>query len=173
MVIIFTGPIGSGKTTQLEEWVKTRKNIAGILMPVLEGERHLYSIYSRKLVPVEIREESSSDEIIKIGKFNFSKKVFDWGNKEILTGPEENNTIIIDEIGPLELEKAGFYYSLKHILDNKDKLRNMNLILVIREGMVEQITNYFNIDEYRSVSSAGGIKSLLYEIDVKTKTDSI
>ncbi|MCK5005634.1 MAG: hypothetical protein KAS21_11115, partial [Candidatus Aminicenantes bacterium] len=100
MVIIFTGPIGSGKTTQLEEWVKTQNNIAGILMPVLEGERHLYSIYSRKLVPVEIREEASSDEIIKIGKFKFSKKVFDWGNKEILSGFEENNSIIIDEIGP-------------------------------------------------------------------------
>ncbi|MCK4890306.1 MAG: hypothetical protein KAS97_10270 [Candidatus Aminicenantes bacterium] len=173
MVIIFTGPIGSGKTTQLEEWVKTQNNIAGILMPVLEGERHLYSIYSRKLVPVEIREEASSDEIIKIGKFKFSKKVFDWGNKEILSGFEENNSIIIDEIGPLEMDGKGFALSLKKILGNRKNLSETVLILVVREGMVEQITKHFNINEYSSVSSAGGIKSLLNEIDVKTKIDRV
>ncbi len=173
MVIIFTGPIGSGKTTQLEKWVKTQNNISGILMPVLEGERHLYSIYSRKLVPVEINEESSSDEIIKIGKFNFSKKVFDWGNKEILAGFKENNTIIIDEIGPLELSGKGFYTSLDHLLKIKEKNDDLVLILVIREGMIESVTKYFKIEEYSSVFSIGEIKGLLNEMENKTKIDRI
>lgn len=173
MIIIFTGPIGSGKTTQLEEWVKTQRDIAGILMPVLEGERHIYSIKSGKLVPVEVREESFPDEIIRIGKFNFSKKVFDWGNREILTGLEENNIIIIDEIGPLELDKKGFFPSLNKILEDRKYLKEKTLILVIREGMVDRITNHFNINEYSSVSSIGEIKDLLNEMEDNTKTDKI
>ncbi len=161
MVMIFTGAIGSGKTTKLEKWVVRQKSIGGILMPVLAGERHLYSINSGKSVPVEMHEEVSTDEMVKTGKFNFSKKVFDWGNGEILNSSKIHDIIVIDEIGPLEMNKKGFYFSLKQILENKDKLRNMNLILVIREGMIEQITKFFEIIDFKVVSSTKEVDDLI------------
>ena len=149
MIYIMTGPIGSGKTTQLENRTAGKKGIAGILMPVIAGERHLYSIHADKLVPVEICEGESSDEVVIIGKYTFSGKVFDWGNREIVTGFKKNKMIIIDEIGPLELNDGGFSPALKAILKDKQRLIEVDLILVIREGMVEQVLNNFRIREYK------------------------
>lgn len=149
MIFILTGPIGSGKTTMLEKWIKGRSDVSGILMPVLDGIRHIYSIHSGKLVPVEIRGDESPEEIVRIGKFNFSKKIFNWGIDEILKGLRESNTIIVDEIGPLELTGEGFFPALNKVLDKfAEKEEKKKLILVIREGLVEKVINYFQISEY-------------------------
>ena len=157
MIYIFTGPICSGKTTKLSEWADKREDIGGILMPVLEGERHMYSIHSDKLVPVEIHDDDSSDEIVKIGKYNFSGKVFEWGNREIHSGFENNNTIIIDEIGPLELNGGGFFATLTSILEDEEKLKEKTLILVVREELLEEVTAHFGITDFQIVYSAADI----------------
>ena len=153
MIGILTGPTGSGKTTQLEKWVADKENVAGILMPVLAGERYLYSIYTGKLVPVETGEDSPPDQVVKIGKFIFSRRVFDWGNKEIIAGFNDRRTVIIDEIGPLELNGEGFAPALHTILANKNRLNEIDLILVVRDGLVDQVTEYFKITEYDVIAS--------------------
>lgn len=160
MIYILTGAIGSGKTTRLEKWAEKEKSISGILMPVLDGERHLYSISSGKLVPVEIRGDESPDEIVRIGKFNFSKKIFNWGIDEILKGFRESNTIIVDEIGPLELSGEGFAPAIKQIFKSKTKILEKRIIFVIREGMVEQVMDHFNISKYLILSSLTELKTI-------------
>lgn len=158
MIYILTGAIGSGKTTRLEKWAEKEKSISGILMPVLDGERHLYSISSGKLVPVEIRGDESPDEIVRIGKFNFSKKIFSWGIDEILNGFRDSNTIVIDEIGPLELAGEGFAPAIKQVFKSKTKISEKRIILVIREGMVEQVTNFFSIGDYAVIKNLSEIE---------------
>ncbi|MEN8223600.1 MAG: nucleoside-triphosphatase [Acidobacteriota bacterium] len=159
MIYIFTGPIGSGKTTQLEKWVKTQDNAGGILMPVCNGERHLFSILSKKLVPIEIKGEAAPDEIVKVGKFSFSKKVFDYGNSEILRSIDAADTVIIDEIGPLELSGKGFFTSLKTIFEDKKRFNVIDLVLVIREGLVELTTENFGLKDYSIITNISSINS--------------
>ena len=38
-ICILSGPIGSGKTTRLQHWVKRQPSVRGILSPVEEGKR--------------------------------------------------------------------------------------------------------------------------------------
>ncbi len=47
-IYILTGPVNSGKTTKLMNWVEKKSNVGGILTPVVDGKRHLYSIASQK-----------------------------------------------------------------------------------------------------------------------------
>jgi len=156
MVIIITGPIGSGKTTQLEEWVKTQKNIGGILMPVRSGKRFFFNISSGEEYPAEADDKET--DIIGIGKFRFSARSFNRANGEILNSFENFCTVIIDEIGPLELNGKGFAPVLRTILEDKNRLNEIDLILVIREGMVEPVTDHFKIIDFDIVSSTREIK---------------
>ncbi len=149
MIYILTGPIGSGKTTKLEKWVKKQKSVGGILMPVIEGKRHLYSIHSGELIPVELKDDVSTDEVIKIGKYRFSKNVFEWGNREILNAYDKHEIVIIDEIGPLELNGKGFYSSLTYIFSDPAKIESKKTVIVVRKGFVEKVTGFFSIKNFR------------------------
>ena len=48
-----TGPVQGGKTTRLLEWVKTHDS-AGILSPIINKKRHIYSILSHESLCLEI-----------------------------------------------------------------------------------------------------------------------
>ncbi|MEN8153430.1 MAG: nucleoside-triphosphatase [Acidobacteriota bacterium] len=161
MIYIFSGPIESGKTTKLEKWIKDRIDVSGILMPVLDGIRHIYSINSEKFFPVEADKNEDPEKIINIGKYYFLKKLFDRGNEEIERATKsEKKIVIIDEIGPLELRGEGFSPGLKKVKDKfegKEKI----LLLVIREGLVKEVTNHFHISEYVLISSLSELNIFL------------
>lgn len=160
MIYIFSGPIGSGKTTRLEKWVKGRKDVSGILMPVLDGIRFIYSISSQKLFPIEADKNEDPQKVVNIGKYYFSKELFDWGNEEIIKSAETGEEIlIIDEIGPLELRGEGFAPALKKVLDIFSE-KEKTLLLVIREELVDEAAKYFKIKEYTLVRSLNDIDDM-------------
>ena len=51
--------------------------------------------------------------------------------------------IFIDEIGPLELEKKGFYYILTLLLS-----LNKNIYMTVRDSCIENVVGKFNISDY-------------------------
>lgn len=161
MIYVFSGPIGSGKTTRLEKWIKGREDVSGILMPVLDGIRFIYSISSKKLFPIDADKNEDPEKIVNIGKYFFSKELFDWGNEEIIKSAETGEEIlIIDEIGPLELRGEGFAPALRKVLDifsQKGKI----LVIVIRKGLVEEVTGHFRISEYTLLPSLKELDQLL------------
>ncbi len=159
MVTIFSGKIGSGKTTRLWEWSKKGKSVGGILMPLVSGKRYFYSVSSGETYQAEIDKDEYNGEIVNIGRYSFSDRGFIRANGEIIESFQKYKNIIIDEIGPLELFGKGFYYSLKNILENKKSLNNKNLIIVIREGMIEKIVDYFNLENYSVVRKVSEIFS--------------
>jgi len=152
MVIIFSGPICSGKTTNLQKWAEKEDSVGGILMPVKSGKRCFYSVASRETYQAEINPDKYNGNIVNIGKYLFSEEEFKRANREITKSFGEYKNIIIDEIGPLELLGNGFCASLEYILKNKETLDKTNLILVVREGMTDKVANYFNLTDYSIIN---------------------
>lgn len=154
MIYILTGSIRSGKTTALMQWCVQKQNVSGILTPDVLEERMFFDIQTKEYFPMLAKQ---GEEIVAIGKFNFSKSGFEKAIQNILSNNKTNNCLVIDEIGPLELKGEGFCSSLIQVL----KTRNDKLVLVIREGLLDDVCNYFGIkDEMRKIISVAGLKDI-------------
>lgn len=139
-IIILTGEIQTGKTTTLFNWVNKRKDVAGVLTPVVDGKRFFYSIPDT----VYYNMESTGDEdVLQIGRFNFSVAQFGKTNASIFKWLSEPQWkyLVIDEIGPLELvQHKGLWASLSSILETDfDK----TIILVVRKSLSQQVKVLF------------------------------
>ncbi len=150
MIYIFTGQIRSGKTSKLEEWAGKRRDAGGILMPVRSGKRYFFNISSGDQYPAE--SEKKETGVIRIGPYRFSEKGFNQANNEVLDSFGKFNILIIDEVGRIELNNRGFAPSLNVIINEENKLKEIDLILVVREGLVEQVINNFGINNFKIIT---------------------
>lgn len=140
-IIILHGAVGSGKTSTLLHWLNKRDDVCGILSPLVSDER-VFMTLPEKII-FRIQADAQDKEILSVGKYIFSAAAFDRAIKLI-----ENNLkkdfqfCIIDEIGPLELNKQGFYSLIcKMLRVNK----SMYYIFVVRSALVESICSMFKI----------------------------
>src|SRR5258705_7050710 len=138
MIFILTAPIQSGKTTSLISWSAERKDVHGILTPVVGGKRVFMNAQTREQFPMEAAGE---EETLVVGRFVFSKAGFDKAIQIFRDAINKEGWLVIDEIGPLELKGQGFCDVLKEVLAQ----RNNKLLLVVREGLVQQVKEYFSI----------------------------
>lgn len=141
-ILIVTGKIKTGKTTRLMKWISSQKNIDGILQPVVDEKRFLYHISSKTLIQLET---NSNENAISIGKYNFSLLAFEKAKKII----EESLTkhldyVVIDEIGPLELNGKGLEPVITKIIAQKNFLSG-KLILVVREEIFENFLIHYKL----------------------------
>lgn len=144
---IYTGAKGSGKTTSLLEYCNNDNNTAGILTPIINGKRCFYDIASKAVFDMEYANELN-DTAIAVGKYFFSKNAFNKANN-ILKQINATTEIVIDEIGPLELKNSGFASVLKELLQQD----NVNLLLVVREGLVQNVIDYFSLKNVTIITS--------------------
>lgn len=144
VIYILTGKIKSGKTTSLFNFVAKQKSIDGILTPVIDNKRYFYHISSKVIKNVEA--DKIDEEVFRVGKYKFLSSSFNWANKRILHALEnKNDWIVIDEIGPLELEGNGFHNSVIKLL--KEATKGLKIIFVVRESLVEKFLNYYQLDK--------------------------
>ena len=146
MIYILSAPVQSGKTTSLINWSAARKDVHGILTPVIDGKRVFMDAQTKEQFPMEA---SGDEEALTVGRFVFSKAGFDKAIQIIRNAITNEGWLVIDEIGPLELEGKGFYTIVKELLlSEKNKT-----ILVVREGMVENVKYHikFNATEVNSI----------------------
>jgi len=146
-IYVISGPVQSGKTTKLMEWCSDKKNVFGIATPVVQGVRVFYDLHEKIIFPMEA--DADDKDILQVGKFVFSKNAFLKAEKIITDGIDKSNFLVIDEIGPLELKGEGFNDVLKNILSNEN--RNFKLVLVIRISHLNEVLNYFRIDNYHTL----------------------
>ena len=92
--------------------------------------------------------EINEKNIQQVGRYTFSGNAFNWANqvlKEAARSPEIK-WLVIDEIGPLELQGKGFTPAFDSIMEG---LRpDLTLVLVIREKMAESIVLLYNLNQY-------------------------
>ena len=146
-IYIMTGPVRSGKTTLLSKWSAEKKDVFGILTPVVRGKRFFYDAHTKE--KFEMEAEPGEKNIFVIGRFVFSKNSFVKAI-EILKKAIQNDKdwVVVDEIGPLELKGKGFSTILKTLLKTKESFK---LLIVVRETLAEKVIDHFKIDKNKLV----------------------
>jgi nucleoside-triphosphatase THEP1 len=112
---------------------------------VAPSGREFLDIYRNERFMMEAGGDDA--EILQVGKYSFSKAGFERAKKVIREGFQGNDWLVIDEIGPLELKDGGFADVLKEAL----KLPGKNLLLVVRQGLVEDVVKKFGIMSFETI----------------------
>ena len=148
-IYILTGPIRSGKTTQLQQWLATGIQAAGILTPDVKGTRMLYDIAAAKYHAFEV-DETYGAEKVSIGRFLFARNAFTQG-REILGRPllPQTEWMVIDEVGKLEIEQGEGWEPmvLRLVAGYKADLYKRNLLLVIRDSLLEKALYKYDLKD--------------------------
>jgi nucleoside-triphosphatase THEP1 len=144
-IYILSGKIHSGKTTKLMLWIKNKKNVVGILQPVVDGKRFFYDISAKQLKQFEIGKEVSKDIII-IGNYKFSLDTFLWANKRLVDLLFTDFLwMIIDEVGKLEMNNEGIFNAVNKIIFKAHEMRNAKFLFVVREELLEKFLEKFSL----------------------------
>jgi nucleoside-triphosphatase THEP1 len=138
-ISIITGEINSGKTSFLEKQVFNRKDVGGILTPKINGKRFFKIIATQEIFEMETIALDS--QCLQIGNYFFSKDGFEKANKILIDSVHYLN-LVIDEIGPLEINEKGFYNTLLFLLQSNFK---HHLILVVRKKLIDTVLQKFSI----------------------------
>jgi len=150
-ILIYSDKIKSGKTTNLFRWIARQNLIAGILQPVVEEKGFFYSIVDKILIQFEVYEEQSKkfseSQLVKIGSYFFLKSGFEKA-KEILKRDFEKNydLLVIDEIGPLELNGDGLEPVISEIVNWLDTFEG-KLVLVVRDKLINDVIKKYKLEE--------------------------
>ena len=144
---ILTGPIQSGKTTRITNWIKTQSTCAGVLSPVIRNLRYIYAIHSNQIRLLEVNHLSIEPaQIVRIGSYCFNGEIFEWAREEMINGFKGHpDWFIIDEIGPLELKGKGLEPAVSNIFESLQKSLHTKLILVIREHLLQDFLAHYGI----------------------------
>ena len=141
VLYLLTGEIHSGKTTRLLSWCQNRKDVVGILSPVIGGARTFLDIGTMEEFPMEVAGE---EETMDIGKYHFSKAAFDRASSILFNNIHTENWLVIDEIGPLELRGEGFAAIVKKITEE----RVGKTLFVVRDIVLPDVIGHFKLDRF-------------------------
>ena len=146
-ITILTGPVHSGKTTYLKTSYEGKKNVYGILTPIINGQRVFLNIATGEIFPMEAFEEEAT---LAVGKYLFSKESF-LKATTILTQAlkQKEGTLMLDEVGPLELRGSGFYKIVREMVADKNSL--LEKMVVVRESILQDVIHFFQIKNYRII----------------------
>lgn len=137
----------------VKQLVTEGHNVGGFLAPgcFKDNRRHSFDIVDIRTgtsKPLCTRDGEAGE---KIGPFTFSEEGQDFGKK--LIDPvfiHKNELVVIDELGPLELEEKGWFSSVKTLLND----RKNSMIWIIRNSLVEKITAKFGVNDPLVISIA-------------------
>lgn len=142
-VYVYSGPTKSGKTTKLMQWAATQKNLDGIFQPVIDSKRFLYHISSRTLRELETDANGNN---ITIGNYKFSVDSFIWAGELILNAVNnELDWLIIDEVGPLELEGKGLEPFISKVFEIRENYK-FKIICVVREKLLDRFLTHYKLE---------------------------
>jgi nucleoside-triphosphatase THEP1 len=121
-VIILTGVRGVGKTTICQKAVAAAQSRGYVCSGILtlrqpDGERDVIDVYSGDERRLTIGPDT--EPAVIQGRFRFDPETLTWGNK-ILTRPCDCHLLVVDELGPLEIERGGGWYRAFYALKRSD-----------------------------------------------------
>lgn len=163
-LLILTGGIDSGKTSWCLAHVQAHPGCDGVLLrKVLSGGRRgggrvgydAQRIASGSRVPFARRvgaELAGWREAERVGEFSVSAAGKRMANRWLLEAlARAPRTLIVDEIGPLELAGGGLVESLGPVLADRACPPEGELILVVRRHCLTQVVDRFGLRGYRLI----------------------
>ena len=152
-IFILTGEIRTGKTTCLQRWAAQRKDVFGIISPVINNERVFMNVQSKEMCKMEATDEEA--EILLIGRYIFSKRSFEFAIATIQSFLHNTSGwLLIDECGPLELRGEGLDEVIKKVLNLRQK--NLSIVVVVRNSLLNDVIAHYglNQDDIKIVQSS-------------------
>ena len=153
-IYIFSRPVHSGKTTELLQWCNQQKNIAGILMPDINGSRKILDLQTKNMFDIECTDATNTKELLKaVGRIHFYTASFEKANAIVLAALNQTpGWLVIDEAGKLELDRKGFYDSIVKTVEiyNNDNAAG-NLLITVRESLCKEVISFFKIKDARVI----------------------
>jgi len=139
MVVVLAGPVHAGKTTFLERalpaWRERGLACHGFLGPaVMDGGGTGYDLLEigsgRRRPYLRRRGEAGAE---RVGPFVFVSETLERA-RTIIRDAGPGGLLIVDEVGPLELEGGGLWPALRGVLAS----RTGPLLLVVREDILDE-----------------------------------
>ncbi|MBK8785340.1 MAG: hypothetical protein IPN43_02320 [Chitinophagaceae bacterium] len=153
-IYIFSRPVHSGKTTELLQWCNQQKNIAGILMPDINGSRKILDLQTKNMFDIECTDATNTKELLTaVGRFHFYTASFEKAHAIVLAALNQTpGWLVIDEAGKLELDRKGFYDSIVKTVEiyNNDNAAG-NLLITVRESLCKEVISFFKIKDARVI----------------------
>ena len=111
MIVVYTGPVRSGKTTALRARFGADASADGLLAPDVGGRRHVLRLATGEARPLEAHAPAAPVVVgppVVVGRFTFDGAVFAWARAGLLAACAASPaTVVVDEVGPLELDGRG------------------------------------------------------------------
>ncbi|MFP4447488.1 MAG: nucleoside-triphosphatase [Bacteroidales bacterium] len=150
-IFIITGSVGEGKTTQIQKITETLKNqnisIGGILSPriVENGTTTGYDVVDIMTNErTALLRKTDDKKLPEIGSYSILSEGLKLGRNALYKSLNNNQVVVIDEVGRLELQKGGWAENIESLLENS----NIILILSVRERFIEQVIEKWNLKNY-------------------------
>ncbi len=151
-IIILSGAQGEGKTTRCLEIVSQLKakgeSVGGIVAPGfwennIRSGFNLMNIQTNQEIPFARRD--SIESWIKIKTFYFNPKAIEKGEVILRKAVLENDWIILDEIGNLDIK--GHLWS--SIFTDLIKIPNKNWIICVRDIFVDEVIEHWQMQNVK------------------------
>lgn len=142
MIAVLAGPVHGGKTTLLQRaaasWEARGLRCAGFLSPAVtddagEGGYDLVELETGTRRPYLRRRGPDGAE--RVGPYVFVPETLERA-REIILAAGSSEPLVVDEVGPLELEGGGLWPALREALGRA----GAKILLVVREGLVADVT---------------------------------
>ncbi len=151
LIVILKGEIHQGKTTFLirltELMLKENIKLSGIISPGTfeDGKRSAYTLKflpKGNELPLAVSTHIESWQPFK--RFWFNPETLKQGNEFLIqAGNDPEQWIIIDEVGPMELEGGGWSPAMAHLVG----ISHPKQLWVVRQGMVEKVVEKLKFDQ--------------------------
>lgn len=158
MIFILSAPVHTGKTTWLSQVVTElkRQNRAckGILTyAVFDGNKRIG--YDTENIETGERQAfirqvgydaAFEDSDVYLRDYHFSSVVIEEVN-QMLKNAINSDVVVIDEIGPLELQGKGFFPAISFLISQPPAC----LIMVVRDTILPEVILKFGIEKFQLI----------------------
>jgi nucleoside-triphosphatase THEP1 len=121
-IIILTGQRGAGKTTVCRETValaQAREYTCGGILTLTQPDGELDVLEAGSSEIRRLTLPPGVEPAVVQGRFRFAPEVIDWGNAA-LSRAISCQLLVVDELGPLELERGGGWMKAFDVLHRGD-----------------------------------------------------
>lgn len=154
-VYILTGPVHTGKTGTLAQWIGRRSDAEGLLAPDADGLRLMKDTANGETWPFQVEHEDRGT--VRIGQYIFSLGAFRKAQSKLLSlCHEHNGFIVVDEIGKLELQGRGLAPALDEFLRFHHQ-SNTPLVLVVRDYLVDEVISHYQLENVKIITAEEGL----------------